>query len=227
MLNNFDCEIELEIRDSKLMINKLISYGSGKNFAADNSEFALPSMVDIIYPKIGINGPINVKCNWEFSGYKVYESEENNIKQVIAEYSFVDKDKNLITRVNCISRPSISGPFEFYTVIESTNPKDADAVYCIIPRDYASFTLRSMEKDVTVWSFKKEGFTAEGNAYAHDGTFVEGTGIYKNTYKYDFEKGFPYIDDIAFTTAKNVDLEAYIPMLYAEVSAECGAYIAI
>ena len=52
VLNNLDCEIELEIRDSKLMINRLVSYGSGKNFAAENSEFALPSMVDIVYPKI-------------------------------------------------------------------------------------------------------------------------------------------------------------------------------
>ncbi len=227
ILNNLDCEIELEIRDSKLMINRLISYGSGKNLAAENSEFALPSMVDIFYPKIGLYGSANAQCNWEFSGYRVYELQEDNIRQVIAEYSFIEKGKNLITHVNCISRPEISGPFEFYTVIENVNPEDADASYYIIPRDYASFTLRSMEKDVTVWSFKKEGLTSEGGAYTGDGNFVEGTGIYKNTYKYDSEKGFPYINDIAFTTAKNVDFEAYIPMLYADVNSECGAYIAI
>ena len=227
ILNNLDCEIELEIRDSKLMINRLVSYGSGKNFAAENSEFALPSMVDIVYPKIGINGPINVQCNWEFSGYRVYESLEDDIRQVIAEYSFIEKGKNLITHVNCISRPEISGPFEFYTVIENANPEDADASYYIIPRDYVSFELRSMEKDVTVWSFRKEGTTAEGGAYAPDGTLIEGTGIYKYTFTYDAENGFPNLTPTAAITANLWNFNSCIPMLYADVSSECGAYIAL
>ena len=229
VLNNLDSEIELEVRDSKLMINKLSTSESGKNIVAQNSEFALPAMVDVLYTKLGFVGAINVPCTWTYTGNRVYEAEEKSIKQIVAEYTFEEQEKNLAIRVNCISRPSLAGPFEFYTVVENKNPAAADKAYYIIPRDYASLTLGATEKDITVWSIKKESSIAEGCVDNDpEGTVVEGTGIYKYTYKYDAEKGFPNVKTTAWTTTKFFyNKDEYIPMLYADIDSECGVYMTI
>ena len=222
VLNNLDSEIELEVRDSKLMINRLAYGTSDNNFASENSEFSLPSTVDVVYTKLGFVGAINVACTWEYTGNKVYEAEENGIGQVCAEYSFVDNDKNLVLRVNCISRPSLAGPFEFYSVIENANLEDAEKAYNVAPRNYASFTLRSMEKDVTVWSIKKESYIAEGVID------LPGSGIYKFIYEYNEDKGFPKVKTSAFITSKfMLNTNECIPLLYADVNSECGVYMGL
>lgn len=203
-VENGDSLISLKITDDKPVIVSLKTKGGNREYSTDagSEPCSLPECW------IDSDGTRN-NFSWKYVSTAKYESggETGYI------LSFADSAVSAGYDLYITAYAASAGPFEIYGYLKNNGGN----TLMIAPGKYFSASITGATVP-TVWSFAKEGFTAEG-VTAYNGAYVRGTGIYQKT----LEAGKSI--EIYTSTNQLQEYHGYIPMIYLDCG-ESGAYFA-
>lgn len=199
-----DSLLTIKIVNDSPVITALQTPNGVSRFAA--TEESIPCALPAVW--IGADGD-RKSFEWKYS--KTEKTEQSGEAGYII--SFTDQGSGAEYALYVTAYTASAGPFEVYGYMKNTGTEALK----IVPGEYFSAAL-SGKTVPEVWSFAKEGFTAEG-VTAYSGMHIRGSGIYKNP----LEAGEKV--EIFTSTNQLQEYQGYIPMVYLDYG-DCGMYFA-